>query len=69
MSSPESAIRQQGRDGDSQHAGEKHHTVEVWLPFHPAGPTPPRLQCHDEQQRPWWATHTQTHRHVFLRLF
>lgn len=63
--SPEPAVGQQGGDGNSQHAGEKHHTVEVWLPFHPAGPTPPRLQRHDEQQRPWWAIDTHTYPHAF----
>lgn len=55
---PEPATRQQGGDGDSQHAGEKQHAVEVWISFHPAGPSPPRLQRHDEQQRPGWVSHT-----------
>ena len=61
LQTPEPAVRQQSGDGDSQHAGEKHHAVEVWLPFHPAGPAPPRLQRHDEQQRPGLVTHTHTH--------
>lgn len=59
----ESAAWQQSGDGDRQHAGEKHHPAEVWLSLHPAGPSPPRLQRHDEQQRPGWAmdTHSRTH--------
>lgn len=60
-SHPEPTVGQQGGDGDCQHVGEKHHTAEVWLSFHPAGPTPTGLQRHDEQQWPRSVTHTHTH--------
>lgn len=64
VTNPEPAVRKQGGDGDSQHAGEKHHTAEVWVSFHPAGPTPTRLQCHDEQQRPGWVSLSRCLTHV-----